>query len=294
MTSNDTALVKAAGLSCWKTKVSPRSIGGGITNLNFAVEDDGEMFFVRIGEDIALHHIMRFNELAASRAAYAAGLSPEVVHAERGALVLRFIAGRTFAEEDVRDDRNLPRVINLVKRCHREVPKHLRGAVLCFWVFHILRDYAATLATGGSRLSAELPRYLAVARELEAAVGPIELVFGHNDLLPANFMDDGKRLWLIDWDYAGFTSGLFDLGGLASNNRLSAAQEEFMLESYFDARVTDELRRRYQAMKCASLLRESMWSMVSEIHSTLDVDYVAYTSENLRRFEAALEDFRDL
>ena len=132
------------------------------------------------------------------------------------------------------------------------------------------------------------------SRQLQKAVGPIDVVFGHNDLLPANLLDDGDRLWLIDWDYAGFNSPLFDLGGLASNNGLSEAQERWLLETYFDTALTDALWHRYQAMKCASLLREIMWSMVSEIHSALDFDFVAYTRENLTRFDAAFDAFRTL
>ncbi len=112
-------------------------------------------------------------------------------------------------------------------------------------------------------------------------------MFGHNDLLAANFIDDGQRLWLLDWEYAGFNSPLFDLGGLASNSELSPAQEGQILSLYFDAPVDDELRRRAAAMKAASLLRETMWSMVSELYSTVDFDYAAYTAENLRRFETA-------
>ena len=119
---------------------------------------------------------------------------------------------------------------------------------------------------------------------------PVTLVYGHNDLLPANFIDDGERIWLIDWDYAGFNSPLFDLGGLASNNGLSPMQEDWLLETYFDAPVSDALRDSYSAMKCASLLRETMWSMVSEIHSSIDFDYAAYTHENLARFEASWKD----
>jgi len=167
------------------------------------------------------------------------------------------------------------------------MPRHMRGPVLMFWVFHVLRDYAATLREGGSRMGPDLPRLMGIAAELEEAVGPIQVVFGHNDLLAANFLDDGARLWLIDWDYAGFNSPLFDLANLCSNNGVAPDDEDWLLEGYFEARIDDELRRRYDAMKCASLLREAMWSMVSEIHSTLHFDYVAYTTENLARFEAA-------
>ena len=282
----------AAGLSIWTGAVDPQPLGGGITNVNFVVEDGGESFVVRVGNDILVHQVLRFNELAASRAAFAAGVSPEVVHAEPGALVLRFVEGRTLAAEDVREPATLERILPLVRSCHREIPKHLRGPALIFWVFHVLRDYAATLKEGGSAHLDKLPALLAAAEELEAAVGPIDLVYGHNDLLAANFIDDGTRVWLIDWDYAGFNSPLFDLGGLASNNGLSPAQEDWLLETYFEAPVTDELRRRYTAMKCASLLREAMWSMVSEIHSELDFDYAGYTAENLAGFHAALAAFR--
>jgi thiamine kinase-like enzyme len=91
----------------------------------------------------------------------------------------------------------------------------------------------------------------------------------------------------VDWEYGAFNSPLFDLGGLASNNELAPGLEERFLELYFDAPVTDELRGRYRAMKCASLLREAMWSMVSELHLAIDFDYQAYTAENLARFEHA-------
>jgi thiamine kinase-like enzyme len=235
---------------------------------------------------------MRFNELAASRAAAAAGVSPPVVHNEPGALVMAFIDGETLDEARVREPASLARIVPLLKRCHEEIPAHLRGPTLIFWVFQVIRDYAGTLRDANSRMLGELPRLLEMSSELEREVGPIQLVFGHNDLLAANFIDDGERMWLIDWDYGGFNSPLFDLGGLASNNQLDPDQEAWLLSEYFGAPADANLVRRYQAMKCASLLRETMWSMVSEIHSQLDFDYVAYTGENLARFESAWAEFQ--
>ncbi len=290
---NDEARNRAARLTCWRGDVVPEPIGGGITNANFIVEDAGQRYFVRIGDDIPVHGVMRFNELAASRAAHAAGLSPAVLHHEPGALVLAWIDGRTLAEEDVRESAMLERIVPLVRCCHERMPEFVRGPVLAFWVFHVVRDYAASLRDANSRLLPELPRLLDTAARLEAAVGAVTLRFGHNDLLPANFIDDGDRLWLVDWDYAGFNSPLFDLGGLASNNGLTPEQEHWLLESYYRRAPNDTLWRRYRAMKCASLLREAMWSMVQEHHSDLGFDYVAYTSENLARFEAALAVFEE-
>jgi thiamine kinase-like enzyme len=279
------AKTRAVQLPCWQGAVDPQPLGGGITNVNFVVNDAGQKYVVRIGDDILVHQIMRFNELAASRAAHDAGISPEVVYAEPGAVVLRFIEGKTLAAEDIRQRPVLERIVPLLKRCHRDILRHLRGPVLTFWVFHVIRDYGHTLREGNSRMLPQLPDLLAKAEHLEQQVGPVELVFGHNDLLAANFIDDGKKIWLIDWDYAGFNSPLFDLGGLASNNELSTQDEEWLLETYFDKPLDNELRQRYHAMKCASLLREAMWSMVSEIHSGLDFDYAAYTEQNLSRFE---------
>lgn len=287
------ARTKAASLSFWTGPVDPQPLGGGITNVNFVVEDAGKKFVVRIGNDIPVHQVMRFNELTASRAAEASDLSPAVRHHEAGALVIDFVDGKTLGEEDVRHPDMLPRLLPLLKQCHTGIPERLRGPVLMFWVFHVIRDYGWTLEEGSSHHLSTLPSLLEAASDLERAVGKIDLVFGHNDLLPGNFIDDGQRVWLIDWDYAGFNSPLFDLGGLASNNGLSPEQEEWMLETYFEKPADDSLRRSYAAMKCASLLRETMWSMVSEIYSDLDFDYGAYTTENLSRFETAYRLFKE-
>jgi thiamine kinase-like enzyme len=278
---------RVAALAIWSGRVEPFPLTGGITNQNFTVEDRGRRYVVRVGNDILVHGVMRANELAASRAAHLAGLSPSVVHAEPGIVVFDFVEGRTFTAEDVRNPSNLERLVDMVRRCHRDIPRYLRGPAAMFWVFHVVRDYAHTLAEGGSRHVYLLTDLLARAARLEEALGPIEVVFGHNDLLAANFIDDGQRLWLVDWEYAGFNSPLFDLGGLASNSELSPEQAERALSLYYGKPVDDRLRRRSAAMTAASLLRETMWSMVSEIHSNVDFDYTAYTAENLRRFESA-------
>jgi thiamine kinase-like enzyme len=281
-------------LKCWLEPVVPVPIKGGITNANFRVEHQGRKYFVRIGEDVPVHQVMRFNELAAGRAAAQCGLSPNVVHVERGALVFEFLEAKTLSAADVRKPENLPRILELVKTCHRVMPKHVRGPALIFWVFHVLRDYAHSLKEGQSRHLPALPRLMEIAAKLERAVGPVEIVYGHNDLLPTNLMDDGKRLWLIDWDYAGFNSPLFDLANLCSNSEVSAESERGVLESYYERKADADLLHRYHAMKCASLLRETMWSMISEIHSTLDFDYQAYTAEYLARFERTYKDFEKL
>lgn len=287
-----TPIEKVRCLPIWQGEVRVEPLGGGITNTNFVVQDAVRRAVVRVGDDIAVHQIMRFNELAASRAAFFAGVSPEVIYHQPGVLVLDFIEARTLTASELRQDIMWPQAVALMARAHREIPQYLRGPVLMFWVFHVLRDYSQTLRDGDSAYVALLPELSRHAAMLEAAVGPVDLVFGHNDLLAANFLHDGARLWLIDWDYAGFNSALFDLGGLAANSGLSTLQETAMLEAYFDHAPDAALWRRYSAMKAASALREAVWSMVSEIHSTLEVDFAAYTATNLATYRAAFAAFQ--
>jgi thiamine kinase-like enzyme len=288
---HDAALARIRAVPIWKGDIFAEPLGGGLTNLNYVVTDGGTRFVVRLGEDIPIHHVMRFNELSASRAAHAAGLSPKIHFAADGLTVIEYIQSKTLCEADLRRPGMLERIVPLLWTCHREIPRHLRGPALIFWVFHVIRDYSATLEGLGSRHCARLPEFLRISAMLEAAASPFEIVFGHNDLLAANFLDDGARLWLIDWDYAGFNTPLFDLGGLASNNGLDENQEQRLLELYFETAVTDELLKRFYAMKCASLLRETMWAMVSELTSALDIDFAAYSAKNLDRFTRTHEIF---
>ena len=290
---NDSINIRIAGLPCWQGKVDIEPLSGGMTNLNFKVTDGANQYVVRFGEDDPIHLISRRNEIASSRAAFDIGVSPELVHHEAGILVVRFIGGKVFDESDVRIDQNLVRIVELLKRFHHELPKRFNEVAVMFWVFQVLRHYHNLLVQGESSHAVRLPELANIGAELEAAVGPVEIVFGHNDLLPANFIDDGDKIWLIDFDYAGFNSPLFDLSNLASNNELSDAQERTMLEQYFGSPPDHAKLSSYHAMKCASLLRETMWSMVSELYSRVEMDFADYTQKNLARFETVYAEYKN-
>ena len=285
------AAEKVKSLSIWTGEVDPKPVSGGLSNVNFCVEDGGAKYFVRICEDSPYHHVFREAEARVSRAAHEAGISPALVHYETGAMVFEFKDARTYDGEDV--IANIDRLVPLVKRCHREVPKYIRGPAPLFWVFHVLRDYAHVMRDGNSRSLGDLDRYMSIAEILESEIGMIDLVFGHHDLLPANFIDDGERVWLVDWEYGGFGSPLFDLAGMAAMAGFSKEDELKLLEAYYERPADDAIRRKYSAMRCAAALRETMWSMVSELHLTPPpgADYVEYTTENQERFETSLEMF---
>lgn len=275
----------------WQGDIEIAPLHGGLSNESFTVRDATGKYVVRFGRDFPFHHVFRAREVMTARAAHAAGFAPEVVHAAPGVMVSRFIEGTTYGAEEVRA--NIPRIAALIGRFHREMPQHVSGAGFIFWVFHVIRDYARTLQAGGSRMAPRIPGFLDLATEMERAQVAMPIAFGHHDLLPANFIDDGARLWLIDFEYAGFGTAMFDLAGIASNAGFDADEAETLLATYFGTAPDDDLRRSHAAMQCASLLREAMWSMVSELHlDAPGVDYVAYTQENLDALAQAVAAFR--
>lgn len=276
-----------AKLSCWSSAVTPQPLTGGITNTNFVVQDGAEKFVVRVGDDLPLHGILRAHELASSRAAHAVGLAPEIIYHERGVLVMRFIEGVTLTAEDFSSKETLDRVIAILHTCHTSLEEHIRGEMPIFDVFEVCQNYIATARRGKSRVLNQLSRLKALNMEFEEAVGTIAPVFCHNDLLPANFIDDGDKLWLVDWEYAGWNATLFDLANLVSNCALSPELEEYLLTTYLEYDPDSQLTKRYHAFKCASLMREALWSVVQELHSHLDFDYAAYSNDYLTRLENA-------
>jgi len=282
---------RIAALPLWQGDIHIALLKGGISNESYVVEDAQRKYVVRFGKDYPFHHVFRDREAMTAKAAHRAGFAPELFHAGDGVMVTAFLGARTYTASDV--CANIPRVAEMIRQFHTTMPEHILGPGFMFWVFHVIRDYARTLQAGNSRMAPRLATYLAISAEMEAVQRPLPIIFSHNDLLPANILDDGDRLWLIDFEYAGFSTGMFDLAGLASNAGLSEDESEALLAAYFQGAPDRELKRAHAAMQCASLLREAMWSMVSELYlSTPGVDYVAYTTENLQRLDQALDYYR--
>jgi thiamine kinase-like enzyme len=282
---------RISALPIWRGAITIAPLKGGLSNESWLVSDDAGRHVVRFGKDYPFHHVSREREIMTARAAHHAGFAPEVHYSEPGVMVTAFLGAKTFGADDVRE--NLGRIAELIRTFHEEMPKHVSGAGFMFWPFHVIRDYARTLEAGGSRMKDALPGYLALAEELERAQMALPVIFGHNDLLPANVHDDGKRLWLIDFEYAGFSTAMFDLAGAASNAGMSTEESDEFLGRYFGSAPSSEIRRSHAAMQCASLLRETMWALVSELHlDAPGIDYVAYAAENLARLDAALDAYR--
>jgi hypothetical protein len=140
---------RIAGLDIWPGSVTIELLKGGLSNESYTVTSGTEKFVVRLGSDYPFHHVARDRELMTARAAYDAGFAPEVVYAEPGMMVSRFIDGTTYGETDVRA--NIAEIARLMRRFHEEMPAHVSGPGFMFWVFHVIRDYGHTLVAGNSR-----------------------------------------------------------------------------------------------------------------------------------------------
>lgn len=278
-------------LPCWQGDIAAAPLAGGLSNESWKVTDARGAHVVRFGRDFTFHHVSRDREVMAARAAHAAGFAPEVELAAPGVMVSRFLDARTWTETDMRA--NPARIGRLLRDFHTRMPAHVSGPGYMFWVFHVIRDYARTLAGGGSRFAPDLDRLVGQAAALEAAQVALPVVFGHHDLLPGNFLDDGDRLWLIDFEYAGFGTAMFDLAGAASNAGMEDDEAAELLAACFGHAPDNATRRAFDAMQCASLMREAMWAMVSELYMNAPgADYDAHARDYLGRLSAALDRYQ--
>jgi len=262
-------------------------LSGGITNRNFKVLVGGDAYVLRIGgKDTELLGIDRHAEHAAALAAAAAGVGPEVVTFAAGALVTRFIGGRTLTDEEMRSPETLALIATMLKAFHDGPAVPAR-----FDSVEVVKTYAATAAERGVEIPEAYERALAIAARIERLRGPQPLRPCHNDLLNANFIFDGERVWIVDWEYAGMGDVLFDLANFSVNNGLRPDEDDALLVAYFGTR--DEAAA-LTAMRFMSDFREAMWGVVQQGISELDFDFVDYAQTHFDRLErtAAAPRFR--
>jgi thiamine kinase-like enzyme len=267
------------------------TLGGGITNRNFKVTVDGSAYVLRIGgKDTELLGIDRRVEHEASLAAAAVGVGPEVVAfvEPEGYLVTRFIEGAVVTPEAIREPEALRRVAGSLRAIHAGPPIPGR-----FDSFRVVEAYAATAATHGIAIPDAFGRARETAARVEEARGPVPERPCHNDLLTANFIDDGTRIRIVDWEYAGMGDVYFDLANFAVNNGLGASETQMLLAAYF-GEVTPAHERMLTLMRFMSDFREAMWGVVQQALSDLDFDFRGYADQHFERLDrtAAERSFR--
>ena len=251
-------------------------LGGGITNRNFKVAVDGETFVLRIGgKDTELLGIDRSDEYRASLAAAEAGVGPEVVRfvEPEGWLVTRFVEGGPVPAGE------LERVVEALRRFHEGRPIPGR-----FDSFRVVEAYAATAGARGVRVPAAYGRALEPARAIERTRRDAPLKPCHNDLLSGNLIDDGERICIVDWEYAGMGDPFFDLANYSINHELDEEDDRALLRAYFGA-LREADFAALSLMRFMSDFREAMWGVVQQGISELDFDFQGYAEEHFERLE---------
>jgi thiamine kinase-like enzyme len=264
-------------------------IAEGRTNRNFRVEADLGTFFVRVSDkETQLLGIDRSTERLAATASANAGVGPEVVAflPDLGCLVTKWVPGSSLEEGDLESEPTLADAVAVVRTIHAgpELP-------WTFSAFRIEESYREIAEDRGVTVPTEYPAAHSMAERIEDAFAgsPVKDRPCHNDLLAPNFIRDGDRLWLVDYEYAGMGDPFFDLGNLSINNGLSEDAQERMLQHYF-GEVTEVHRARLGLMRIMSDFREAMWGVAQQGLSTLDIDYVEYAGIHFDRLRRAMDD----
>jgi len=271
------------------------TLSGGITNRNYRVDADGglaavggQTMVLRLGgNDTHLLGISREVEHAATVMAAGVGVGPEVAAFIRpeGYLVTRFIVGGPISDEAVHDPATIRRVADSIRRVHD-------GPAIpgIFVPYRIGEAYRALAASRGVAIPAAYERAEAVVHRVEQAcvAAPMAMRPCHNDLLNANFIDDGTRVRIVDWEYAGMGDPFFDLGNFSVNHGLTADEDALLLIAYEGAVRVPRLGR-LTLMRVVSDFREATWGVLQQAISTLDVDFGAYAAKHFERLLANAE-----
>jgi thiamine kinase-like enzyme len=261
-------------------------LGGGITNHNFKVDVDGTAYVLRMGgAKTGLLGIDRAVEHAASLRAEEIGIGPPVADfvASEGWLVTRFIEGRPIAVEEMRSASILPRVAEALRKLHsaRAIPGR-------FDSFAVVDVYRSEAEANGVQIPKEFARAREVAGRIKAARGPQPLVPCHNDLLNANFLDDGA-IRIVDWEYAGMGDRFFDLANFSVNHEFGVEDDVRLVAAYFGVEREADLAA-VRLMRFMSDFREAMWGVLQSGISELDFDFNAYATKHFDRMEHTATD----
>lgn len=261
-----------------------KELTGGITNRNYKIDTGSDCYVLRLGGNETKYlGIDRKNEYECTALAWQVGIAPEPVAflEPEGYILARFVSGKGLSAEEIGNEINTRRVVESMK-CYHALD-FFPGS---FSPFRVAEDYTRTARQFNVTLPRNIDAILKRSQEIENAMyrQPLQPRPCHNDLLNGNFIDDGTRIRILDWEYAGMGDIFFDLGNFAVQHEFNDEQDEMLLHAYFDS-LTDSQRAHQKLMRIMSDLREAMWSLVQLGVSKLDFDYEGYGRKYFDRFE---------
>ena len=256
---------------------------GGLTNLVFKVILGEDRYVLRIPGEGTEQYIDRKIEAHNARVAAEAGVSADVFFFDEndGLMLCSFLDGSTMTPESFRSVKGAPaRAALALKRMH-DSGMEFRFR---FELFSMIDDYLETLA----KLGATLPEgYHEVVRDAEAvrrtlAEHPIKLAPCHCDPLAENFIDDGKRMWVVDWEYSGMNDPVWDLGDVSVEAGFTPAHDEEMMQAYCGGSAPDSLFGRMTIYKAMCDLLWTLWGLIQHANNNPVDDFWTYS---INRFE---------
>ena len=285
---------KLQTLGIFDGKIDLKFFEGFMTNNSYLACDDNKKYVVKIRVNREHYGVVSGHEVEASKAGYRGGISPKVVYNDDSILIFQYIDSNELTVEKIRKKETLKKIVSLIKIVQKEVVKYLEGPNLSIGLFQMIKNKISILKERGSPYDDKFNNLIKDCEIFERKYEPHEIAFAHNDFYFKNILDDGKKLWLIDWEFSGFNPPLLDLANLSKNNELSQEEDNFILEEYFGDTVTEASRYKFQELKCASLLKGVLWGMISEIFSEKVFDYKSYTDRIYAKYIEQLDYFKSL
>ena len=191
-------------------------------------------------------------------------------------------------------EETLKKIVSLIKIVQNKVVNYLEGPNLSIGLFQTIKNKITILKELNTPYADKFNNFVKDCEIFERKYELQEIVFAHNDFYYKNILNDGKKLWLIDWEFSGFNHFLLDLANLSRQNELIEEEDDFILEEYFGDTVTELSKYKFQELKCASLLKGVLWGMVSEIFSEKVFDYKSYTDRMYARYIEQLDYFKKI
>ena len=275
--------------------VTASLLSGGHVNRAYVVQVNETRYVVRIpGVSSELLVPDRADERHDTVAAAASGVSPRVVEYldDWQVMILEYVEGETLTDETIALGDRIPRVAATLRTLHAG-PRFRSD----FDMFRTAERYLAVVDERDIAIPAGYREHLAALPRIEAAlnVNPLASVPCHNDLLADNYLDDGERLWLVDWEYSGNNDPTFELGNTAQELGYDDAQISELCAAYFGG-ASPALLARMRLQMIMSDVGWTLWAAIQAAISSIDYDFWGWAEERWARASSAFarDDFDDL
>jgi thiamine kinase-like enzyme len=275
-------------VEAWRGReISATELSGGLTNTNHLVTVDGERYVVRIpGRSTELLAVDRENERHNAAAAATTGVAPAIVEVleDLDVMVIEYVDGITMSAATLRTPDMVRRVAAALKRLHTG-PRFLKD----FDMFRLTGFYLSVCDERGVKIPEDFREHVDDVGAIERSLGvrPLPSMPCHNDLLAENYIDDGERLWIVDFEYSGNNDPTFELGDTAQESAFDADLRAILCEAYF-GEATPALLARMDLQAVMADVGWTLWAAIQAEISTIDFDFWGWAVE---RWDRALAVF---